>query len=96
MFPPPLLDDQTLGLPLLGEVTPACLALQDSLSLIIAVTGAGGRTRTSSQVAVGAKVVVEHQADNPVARWTENRAEEAGGQKIKISVTQRDMYKKQA
>lgn len=45
---------------------------------------------------MGAKVVVEHQADNPVARWTENRAEEAEGQKTEIPAAQRDMYKKQA
>lgn len=45
---------------------------------------------------MGAKVVVEQQADSLVARWTENRAEEAEGQKIEIPVAQRNMYKKQA
>lgn len=45
------------GCPLLGEVTPACLALLDSLSLIIVVTPVAGKTRTRSQVAGRVKVM---------------------------------------
>ncbi|KAF6351157.1 dual oxidase maturation factor 2 [Rhinolophus ferrumequinum] len=40
-------------LPLLGEVMLACLALQDSLNLTIAVTRKGGGTRTRNQIAGG-------------------------------------------